>query len=267
MFLRNLFVFFLAALLSACSGYNRLLKSPDAELRFNKAVEYYKEGKYGLSLPLLEDLIPAYRGTAKAELVYYYFAMSHYQLEDYPTAAAYLKNFVKTFPKSEYSEDCAFLSAMCTYNTSPKYSLDQTDTRLAITDFQLFLNRYPDSKKRDTINQMMIRLQEKLERKSFEIAKLYHQTERYNAAVLTLENCLRDFPNTKYEENILFMLVESHYKMAKNSVESKQKERLEQTVKAYQRYIDKYSKSDRSAVVEDIFKSTQSLLQTVKQPS
>jgi len=261
--LRLILPVFIVFFLFSCSGFKRVMKSTDVEYKFKKAEEYYKAEKYGLVIPLMEDLIPSFRGTAKSEWVYYYYAMSHYYLGDFMTASVYLKNFVKTFPKSDLAEECAFLGAYCTYLQSPKYSLDQTETRNAINDFQLFLNRYPESSKRDTVNTLMIKCSEKLELKSFEISKLYFRTEKYKSAVVSFENTLKDFPNTRFEEEILLMMLKANYQLAMHSIEEKQKERLESTIKAYQRYIDKYSQSENTRDAEAIYKTTVQQLEKI----
>jgi outer membrane protein assembly factor BamD len=66
---------------------------------------------------------------------------------DYESAAFDFDNFVRTFPNSEYAEECAFMHAKCFYEDSPSYSLDQTSTIKAIEKLQLFTDRYPHSDK------------------------------------------------------------------------------------------------------------------------
>jgi outer membrane protein assembly factor BamD len=41
---KPLFLIFTIVLLSACSDYNKVLKSNDIELKYTRAVEYYDEG-------------------------------------------------------------------------------------------------------------------------------------------------------------------------------------------------------------------------------
>lgn len=254
-------------LLLSCSGFNKVLKSTDNEYRLKMAEQYYSEGKYEYSRLLLEDLIAIYRGTAKSEKVFYLFAMSYYHQRDYFTAGIYLKNFTKTFPKSSFAEESAYLAAMCAYYQSPKSSLDQTDTYLAMNDFQLFLNRYPESSKKDTVNLMMTQLRTKLEKKAFDISKLYYQTERYKAAVVSLNNTIRDYPNTRYEEEILFMILRANYQLALNSIESKKRERLDEATKAYERYIDRYASSRRAGDAETLYRNIQSEIQKLNKQS
>ena len=246
----------LLGFLSSCSDYMKVRKSTDAELKFNKATEYFEKGDYQRAMPLFEDVIGSFRGTTKHEQVYYMYANCYYNIEDYFFAENYFKQFVKTFPRSKYSEECAFKSALCSYNLSPKYSLDQGYTDQAIDNLQLFIEGYPKSDKRDTCNYLMTELNKKLEKKAYENAKLYYKTLHYKSAVISLNNTLKDYPNSVYEEEIRFLILKSNYELATNSVISKKKKRLEETMQAYQKYIDKFADSRRAGQAENLYKNT-----------
>ncbi|MGB0165797.1 MAG: outer membrane protein assembly factor BamD [Luteibaculum sp.] len=246
----------LLVLFSSCSKYMKIRKSSDNELKFEKAQEYFEKKDYERALPLLEDVVGAFRGTLKHETVYYLYASCYYELEDYFFAENYMRRFVKTFPRSKYAEECAFKSALCSYQLSPKYSLDQSFTYKAIDNLQLFIEDYPESEKRDTCNFLMTELNKKLELKSYENSKLYYKTLHYNSAVISLNNTLKDYPNTRFEEDIRFMILKSNYELASNSVIKKKKERLENTLEAYQKYIDKFADSKRAGQAENLYEST-----------
>ena len=243
-------------LLGSCSKYMKLLKSSDAELKFSKAKEFYEEGKYEKSIPLFEDVIGAFRGTKKHEEVYYLYANCYFKMEDYFFAENYFRQFVKTFPRSQFAEECAFNSAYCSFALSPKYSLDQGFTYKAIDNLQLFIEAYPESEKRDTCNALMTELNKKLERKAYENAKLYFKTLHYESAVISLNNTLKDFPNSDYEEDIRFLILRSSYELAVNSIAKKKKARLENTMQAYQKYIDKFADSRRANQAENLYENT-----------
>ena len=149
--------------LVSCSKYQRLLKSSDFEAKYKAAVDYYNKKDYYRSLQLLEELIALYRGTAKGEDVYYYYAKSNYGISDYLTAAYHFETFTKTFPSSPRAEECAYLNAYCYYLDSPVSSLDQDNTMQAIQQFQLFVNHYPQSEKVADCNRLMDELRFKLE--------------------------------------------------------------------------------------------------------
>src|SRR5436190_19887573 len=108
------FLFFpiIAMLFAAgCSHYNKMLKSTNTDAKLDYAVELYSKKQYYKALPLFEELVTVYRGTKKAEKTYYYYAYTNYKLEDYETAAYDFENFARTFPNSEFAEECAFMHA------------------------------------------------------------------------------------------------------------------------------------------------------------
>ena len=61
-------------ILSSCSKYQKVLKSTDLGFKYDKAVEYYDTGEYYRAEALFGELIGLYRGTGKAEEIYYYYA-------------------------------------------------------------------------------------------------------------------------------------------------------------------------------------------------
>jgi outer membrane protein assembly factor BamD len=225
------------AVLASCGEYNRLLKSTDYEKKYNAAISYYDKKEYTKALALLEELVSIYRGTNKAEKIMYYYAYSTYAVGDYLLAGYHFNNFVRTFPASDKVEECAFMYAYCYYLESPRYTLDQTDTKNAIKELQFFLNKYPESSRREECNKLIAALREKLEKKYYEIAKQYYFLDDYKAALVSFENLLKDYPDTKYREEVMFAIVKSNYLYASKSIESKKTERLKATIDAYNKFI------------------------------
>ncbi len=259
-----LFALLVITMMGSCSDYSKVLKSKDQNVKFDKAVEYYNDGDCFKSLPLFEELIGLERGTIKAEQIYYYYAQTHYCIGDYYLANYYFKNFVKTYPNSKYSEECLFMAARCSFENSPKSSLDQTETRRAIDEFQLFLDRYPSSSLKDSSNTIIAGLRSKLERKSFEKAKLYEKTGYYRAAVLALQSAIKEFPDSKYREEMMFLIVKSEYLLAFNSIENKKLIRFEETSKFYYTFVAAFPKSKFVEEAEKYFKASLKEMDRIK---
>jgi len=249
-------------LFSACNQYEKLLKSSDYEKKYTKAIEYYEAKNYTKAYPLLEELVGIYRGTGKAEKIYYLYANCNYKMEDYIFAGFHFKNFAKQYPSSEYAEECLYLSAYCHYLQSPNPSLDQTETQQAIDEFQVFANRYPESTRLNEANEMIDKLRFKLETKAYQMCKQYYLTEDYKSSIIAIKNTLKDYPGTKYTEELNFLIVKSNFNFAINSVESKKKTRLNDTLESYYKFIDKYPQSKYIRDAEKIYESTNQLLKS-----
>lgn len=254
---------FILFLLSSCSEYNKVLKSSDYNKKYEAAVQYYEKKQYSKALPLLEELSSVYRGTDKAEKISFYYAYSTYAVGDYLLAGYQFNNFVKTFPASDKNEECAFLYAYCFFLESPRYSLDQMDTRNAIRELQIFINKYPESSHVKQSNELIVKLREKLERKYFEIAKQYYFLDDYNASIVSFENVLKDYPDTKYREEAMYLIVKSNYLYAVKSFDFKKAVRLKSTIDAYNKFLSYYSDSQYSKELENYYAGAKRRLESI----
>jgi outer membrane protein assembly factor BamD len=258
--IRHLIYFFIvfAVFIGAtgCSEYQKILKSTDYNYKYKKALEYYDMKDYYRAQSLLDELINIFKGSDKAENALYVYADCHYQQEDYPLGAYYFDSFTKTFPYSPHTEEASYLSAYCYYMNSPKPSLDQTDTQKAIDAMQMFINKYPNSPKIAEANDVIDKLHAKLEEKAYQNSKLYFKLGDYHAATITLKNCLKEYPDTKYREELMYLIVKSSYLLAENSVEDKKAERYQNMISEYYVFIDEYAQSPFTKEVEDMYQES-----------
>ena len=164
-------VTFLLIFLFSCNEYQNLLKSDNNSEKFREAEKFYNSGDFKRANRLFEDIIPFYRGKPQAERLIFFHANSYYNLKMYYLSAAQFENFIKSYPKSEKLEEAIFMTAKCYYMLSPIHSLDQKDTNTAIEKLQIFINNYPKSIYIEEANNLISELQEKLEKKDFEISK------------------------------------------------------------------------------------------------
>ena len=249
---------------TSCSKFSKIIKEPDPDLRFDAAIEYYNDDECLKSMTILEDLLPIYRGTKKSEDVYYYYAKSNFCTEDYILAGFYMKQFVKTFPQSKYSEECSYLGAICAFKESPGNSLDQSETNKALSELEVFIDRYPETDKKDTITSLISILKSKLEVKDYENAKLYHKTLNFKSAVIAYNSFLKEYPATKLREEIMFNIVQANYSLAINSIERKKEGRLKETVKSYNTFAAIFPESESLAEAQRLQSSAQKELDKLK---
>ena len=237
--------------LTSCSHYNKMLKSSNPDAKLDYALMLYKKGQYYKALPLLEELTTVFRGTKKAEQTYYYYAYTNYHLEDYETAAYNFDNFAKSFPLSEFAEECAYMHAYCYYLQSPESSLDQTSTLKAINQTQLYIDQHPRSKRIEECNKLIDELRAKLETKDYENAKLYFHMDEYKAAIAAFKNMLHDHPGSKYQEEVMFLVFKAEYLLAENSIEAKKAERYNLALTSYGEFSAAFPKSKYKGDADD----------------
>ena len=217
----------LATIASCKSRQDEALKSADKTFILTVANEQFANKKWSKALALYERLTNLVAGTDDAPNVVFNSAYANYYDKNYQIAGHQFKNFSVSFPQDARREEAAYMSALCYYQGSMDYNLDQTSTEQAINELQNFINRYPDSEKAKNIDQLIDELSYKLEFKAFENARQYYKMANYKAADIAMENFMDDFPATKLKEKAMGIQLDSKYQLAMNSVFDLKEDRLE----------------------------------------
>ncbi len=259
--IKKIYLLFSALLFSvvffSCkSSFEKVRTSNEPVKMYEAANKYYDEERYLNAQILYESILPFYRGRNEAQELYYRYAYTYYNLEDYILAAHYFKNYANSFINSPHREEALFMAAYAEYLMSPGVSLEQSQTSKAISDFQIFVNTFPNSERVEECNKLIDELRQKLENKEFEQGKLYHKLGKYVSAVVVLENMLENFPETNREEEVRFLILKSSYNYAKYSVFKKQKERFEKTLEKYEQFKKRFKDSERMKEANKIYKAT-----------
>jgi outer membrane protein assembly factor BamD len=108
---------------------------------------------------------------------------------------------------------------------------------------QEFLNRYPNSKFRDQAIDVIVTTQKKLERKGFDNAYQYYRMRQYKAAIVALNNFKNNFPDSEFLEEAYYLVIDAEFRLAEQSISSKQEERYKGVVEHYKEFVDKYPES------------------------
>ncbi|RZJ29479.1 MAG: outer membrane protein assembly factor BamD [Chryseobacterium sp.] len=239
-------------LLSCKTEMDQAMKSADKDFILKVANEKFAKKKWADALALYDRLPNLVAGTDDAPNVVFNSAYSNYYDKNYRLAANQFKNFVTSFPQDPRKEEAAYLSALCYYEGSLQYNLDQSNTESAITELQNFLNEYPDSERSKNITQLVDELTYKLEFKAFENAKQYYKMAEYKAAAVTFENVLEDFPATKLRPKIYDIILKSKYELAMNSIYDLKKERLDNAISYTKRVSAELPNSEYSKTADDL---------------
>lgn len=230
--------------LTQCSDYNQILKSGSVEEKLEFAQTALDSGDCFKALPLYDELMQLSRGTERAPDIHWSRAMTHDCVNDFYLSRYYFQTFAKTFPNDPRVEEGMFRAALCSYFLSPDASLDQTDTRSAIDELQLFMDRYPSSALRDSSQFMVDNLRLKLERKAFENARIYHTTGNFKSATIAMEHAMVDFPGSAFQEELQFLIIDSHFQYAELSTERRKLERYNDAIQAFHTFASRFPESE-----------------------
>jgi len=232
--LKNLLYLCLAVvMLSSCGGFEKIRKSSDVNYKLTKANEYFDKKDYNHANLLYKELLPIMKSTRNYETLYFKYAYTYYYLKDYIEASYLFKNFTEFFPSSKNAEECEYMSAVCLFKYSPKYTLDQTNSVKALEALQSYVNRYPNSSRMAEANKLIDESHRKLEAKQASAAKLYYNISHYLAATVAYRSVLRNYPESPNADQYTFMIMKAMMKYARQSVPEKQEERYASAISTY----------------------------------
>ena len=251
-----------ALLLSSCAQeFNQVYKSDNVQYKYEYAKECCAKGKYVRAITLLQELVTLQKGTENAQESLYMLAMAQYNSKDYETAAQYFKKYYQSYPKGRYAEMAQFYVGQSLFMSTPEPRLDQSRTIQAITDFQTFLDLYPDSKLKPQAQQRLFDLQDKLVEKELHTAQLYYDLgtyfgncnfggNNYEACIITSQNALKDYPYSRLREDFAVLLMKSKFELAQQSVETKKLERFQDAEDECYGFINEYPDSKERVLAE-----------------
>lgn len=259
---RNLFVAFaaLAAMCSCKSQYEILLNSNDVDTKYEAAFNYYNDGKYSKAASLFESLSVLTNGTERDDTVRYYWGLSNYKFKDYYTAETNFEQFIESYPRSPFTSEARFLRLDCLFRSTYRYELDQTPTYKAINAISEYILEYPSNTHMKECRDMLVELNERLDRKAYEGAKLYYKMEDYLASRVAFRNVLKDDAENVYREDILYYIAMSSYKYAYLSVPAKQKERYLTFVDDYYNFVGELPESHYRKELDNVYRKAQKAL-------
>lgn len=244
---------------NSCGEYQKVLKSTDVNYRYEYAKQAFEKGKYGQATTLLEELITIFKGTEYAEESLYLLALSHYENQNYMESGSYFKTYYQHYPKGQYTELARFYAGYGYYLDSPEVQLDQIGTYKAIEELQNFLDYFPKSDKASIAQNAIFELQDKLVLKELQSAQLYYNLgnymgNNYESAVIVAKNAIKDFPYSKYKEELELLILKARFQEAQQSVDYKKGERYRDVIDEYYSFINDYPESENRKEADNIFK-------------
>lgn len=236
-----------AVMATGCSEYTKLLKSQDREKMYKMALEYYGQKKYHKAVSLFDEVSPYFTGTAREDTIAFYNASSFYNMGDFETSGVLLDGFRRNSGRnSPFLEEAEYLYAMGFYYSSPQPERDQTATLQALLAISQYLDRYPNSVKKDDMKVRITELQNKIYDKEYLNAKCYYTIGKYKSAVLALKNALDESPENPHREEMMYLVTKSGYLLAHNSIPTLQRERYLKMMDYYLNFMSEFPDSKYS---------------------
>ena len=256
---KYLLIIISSILICSCGEYHQAQKSNDFDYKLDYAKRAFEQKKYVQAYTILKDVITVFKGTEKAEESLYLLALSHYENKEYLDASLYFQTYYSRYPKGKYAELARFYSGYGYYLDSPEPQLDQSGTIKAIEELQAFIDYFPRSDKVSIAQNAIFELQDKLTLKELQNAQLYYNLgtylgNNYQSAVIVARNAIKDYPYSKYKEELELLILKARYQEARLSVDEKKADRFREVIDEYYSFINNYPESPNRGKADNIYK-------------
>lgn len=212
---RTLLLLTLALVMSACSSRRGQIPTgvtqPDNYL-WEQGSAALADRKWFTAREYFQQLVDGYpqsphRADAKLGLGDAY--LSDGSIEGKLRAEREFQEFLAYFPTHARADYAQFKLAMTHYDQMPKAERDQSETKLALEQFTLFRERYPNS---SIIEEVLAREREAKDRLSESIYKVgfyYHRARWFPGAIARFKEVLESDPQYTGRDAVYFYLAEA----------------------------------------------------------
>lgn len=235
-------VLLLSCAFSACSGSGGV-RADSAQEAYDRGMQEYERGKYLRASEYLRVVFDFGRSSDVADDAQIYLAKALFEDEQYLLAGVEFTRFIDLYPSDARVEEAEFERIRTYFELSPDSPLDQTDSERALAYIRLFASRYPNTVYAEEVQAMHDELQTKLAEKQFAAGQLYERRELFEAAVITYGQLLRDHPTSPLADDALLGTLRANVRYAEASVESRQEQRFQEALDAYDRLIELFPSS------------------------
>jgi outer membrane protein assembly factor BamD len=190
-----------------------------------EAREYYKK---------LIDTYPQsqYRSDAKLGVGDSY--IGEHKAESMVLGVNEFKEFLQFFPLNPRADYAQYKICLAESQQMLSPQRDQTSTRAALHDCDLFLQAQPDSKYRPEVEKIRRTARDRLSESEYEIGLSYFRLRWYVGSIARLQGLLKDDPEFSRIDGVYFYLAESYYKSLKEA----------EALPNYAKVVESYPKSE-----------------------
>lgn len=207
---RYVVVLTLCVLLGAC-GANKP-KQIDAAKYFQEGERLFEKKLYNDAIAAWEKVRDTFYSPELSMLAEIKIADAYFISEQYPEAATAYADFLDRHPNDSREGTLLFRLGLSYYKQILSADRDQTSTENALLTLQKMLARYPDHPKAEEAKVLTIRCKTRLAEHEIYVGRFYLKKKQYQAAIMRLENALKQYPDYYYRDEAYYSLIKAYVK-------------------------------------------------------
>lgn len=144
------------------------------------------------------------------------------------------REFLTFYPRHARADYAQYQLAMTFFQQMRGADRDQTSTRDALAEFQIFFDRYPDSPLMPEARKNWRIARDRLSESELHVAETYFRLGAYAGALARLQAILKDDPNYTHRDAVYYHLAEIYFRTDNKA----------QAAPYYQRIVDEFVQSE-----------------------
>jgi len=214
------FVLILAALTAAACGSRAVRLPPGAfeadKVLFERGTAALNERRWYTAREYFRQIVDGYpqseyRAHAKLGLGDTYLGES--TPESFVLAINEYREFLNFFPTHARADYAQFKLAMSYYYQMPKAERDQTHTKEALEEFDVFFERFPNSALMPEAKTRWREARDRLSESEYKVGLFYYRARWYPGAIDRFKAVLKDDPSYTHRDAVYYYLGESLVKV------------------------------------------------------
>ncbi len=196
----------------------------------------FQHRNYARAIESFQEVIYNYPFSKYAILSELRIADCHFGMggvEEYEIAIQCYEDFIRLHPVHEEVAYATYRLGLCYYHQRLKAGRDQSETEMAMVQFQILLSRYPESSYAEDTRAKIRDCEERLARHNFLVARFYEKQNNYWAASNRFEKIWRNYPESGHAEESLFRQAECYDRLS----------RREEAILFYEQFISRFPES------------------------
>ncbi len=200
----------------ACSSKKEIRPSHfDAKEYLKKANKLIEDEEYDEARKLLlevknRDLTHKYAPIAQLKI-----AETYEKDEDYETAINEYRRFLRLYPEHTDAPYAQYQIAMIYFRQIEGPDKGAGGARKAMEEFQKLLRLYPRNPYREAAQLRIKKCKNLIAEYEFLVGKFYYKKDSYRAAIGRFKDLLKNFPEYKHIDQVLYLTASSYYELGK----------------------------------------------------
>ena len=185
----------------ACGGSGPQTALKGADFYYQDGMRELEKKRYLKAQEKLQRVVSNFPGSPLVADAQFHLAEAYFGMKDFVSAVFEYQRVVDAYSHSRWVVRAQFQIGECYYRQMRRAELDQTETYQALSHFREFIEDNPDSPLAATARDRIETSRDRIAKKAYLTARLYHRQGFLEAAKISYEDLVRNYPDTVWNSD------------------------------------------------------------------